>query len=84
MRVEVRTWDNGLAPRIPKPFAEAAGVAEGADVDVSPARGLLIAAPVASRAPRLRDLLRRVTRRNLHGEIGTGLPAGRESRAGDH
>ena len=79
MRVQVQKWGNSLALRIPKPFAEDVGVGEGTVVDVSISKGRLIATPVASRRIRLDDLLRRITKRNLHGETGTGLPVGREA-----
>ncbi len=79
MRVQVQRWGNSLALRIPKPFAEDVGVAVGTVVDVSVSKGRLIAAPVATRRVRLDDLLRRITKRNLHGETKTGSSAGRES-----
>jgi antitoxin MazE len=79
VRVQVQKWGNSLALRIPKPFAEDVGVGEGTVVDVSISKGRLIAAPVALRRIRLDDLLRRITKRNLHGETGTGLPVGREA-----
>lgn len=79
MRVQVQKWGNSLALRIPKPFAEDVGVAEGTVVDVSVSKGRLIAAPVTPRRVRLEDLLRRVTKRNLHGETETGSPVGREA-----
>ncbi len=79
MRVQVRKWGNSLALRIPKPFAEDAGVSEGTLVDVSVADGRLVAAPVSPRQVRLRELLRRVTKRNLHGETATGRAVGREA-----
>jgi antitoxin component of MazEF toxin-antitoxin module len=37
------------------------------------------AAPVAPRRARLEDLLRRVTKRNLQGKVGTGPAVGREA-----
>lgn len=79
LRVQVQKWGNSLALRIPKPFAEDAGVREGTVVDVSVSKGRLIAAPIASRRVRLDDLLRRVTKRNLHAETRTGSPVGREA-----
>ena len=79
MRVRVQKWGNSLALRIPKPFAEDAGVSEGTVVDVSVADGRLTASPIAPRSVRLNDLLRRVTKRNLHGETATGRAVGREA-----
>ena len=79
MRVLVQKWGNSLALRIPKPFAEDVGVSEGTVVDVSISKGRLIAAPVAPRRAHLEDLLRRVTKRNLHREVATGPAVGREA-----
>ena len=77
MRVAVQKWGNSLAVRIPKPFAEDVGVAEGTLVDMTVVEGRLIARPVVQRV-RLADLLRRITRASLQGEVETGAPAGRE------
>ena len=80
MRVLVQKWGHGLALRIPKPFAEDVGVSEGTVVDISISKGRLIAAPVAPRRrARLEDLLRRVTKRNLHAEVESGPAVGREA-----
>ncbi len=79
MRVRVQKWGNSLALRIPKPFAADAGVEEGTVVDVSVAEGRLVAAPVRVRRARLRDLLAKVTKANLHDEVDTGAPVGREA-----
>jgi len=79
MRVQVQKWGNSLALRIPKPFAQDVGVAVGTVVDVSVSKGRLIAAPVAARRVRLDDLLRRITKRNVHGETRSGGPVGREA-----
>jgi len=77
--VRVQKWGNSLALRIPKPFAVDAGVEAGTVVDVSMSEGRLIAAPVRAQRARLRDLLDRVTKANLHDEVDTGVPAGREA-----
>jgi len=79
VRVRVQKWGNSLALRIPKPFAVDAGVEQGTVVDVSVSEGRLIAAPVRVQRTRLRDLLDRVTKTNLHDEVDTGVPAGREA-----
>jgi antitoxin MazE len=79
MRVRVQKWGNSLALRIPKPFAADAGVEEGTVVDVSVSEGRLVAAPVRVRRARLRDLLDKVTKANLHNEVDTGPPIGREA-----
>jgi antitoxin MazE len=78
VRVQVQKWGNSLALRIPKPFAEDAGVRAGTTVDLSVSEGRLLAAPIRKRKPRLKDLLARVNRKNLHAETGTGPAVGRE------
>lgn len=79
MRVQVQKWGNSLALRIPKSVAQDAGVQAGTILDVGVTRGKLVAVPVAPAAAPLGSLLRRVTSRNLHGEIETGEREGRES-----
>ncbi len=78
MRTRVRRWGNSLALRIPKPFAEEVKLREKGEVDLAVANGKLIVSPVAKPAPTLKGLLARITRRNLHGEVKTGPPVGRE------
>lgn len=79
MRIKVQKWGNSLALRIPKPFAEEAAVKEGEVVDLSLEEGRLVVAPVTSGRYRLKLLLKKVTKTNLHREIDTGGSVGRES-----
>lgn len=79
MRVRVQKWGNSLALRIPKPFAADASVKAGTVVDVSVSKGRLVAAPVRVRRARLKDLLDKVTKANLHDEVDTGAQVGREA-----
>lgn len=78
MRVRVKKWGNSLALRIPKPFAEETKVREGAVVDLSVEDGKLVAAPTALAKYTLKQLLRGVSKRNLHTEVAWGHPEGRE------
>ena len=78
MRVQVQKWGNSLALRIPKPFAEDMGVREGTAVQLAVSEGRLVAAPIRPRKTRLKDLLARVTKANLHAAVDTGMPMGRE------
>ena len=72
-------WGNSLALRIPKPFAEEAEVQEGAVVDLSVEDGRLVAAPLVQSKYTLRQLLRGITKDNVHREVDWGGPVGRES-----
>jgi antitoxin MazE len=56
MRVAVRKWGNSLALRIPRALADAAGVGQGTEVEVSVQDGRLVAEPVV-RVPTLEELL---------------------------
>jgi antitoxin MazE len=78
MRTKVQKWGNSLAVRIPKPFAEDAGLEAESSVDLVVRGGSVVVTPVRAR-PRLAALLRRVRAANLHGEIDSGQPVGRES-----
>ncbi|MEW5983505.1 MAG: AbrB/MazE/SpoVT family DNA-binding domain-containing protein [Acidobacteriota bacterium] len=79
MQTRVQRWGNSLGLRIPKSFAAEAGVEAGSEVDLSVEAGDLIVRPARRRTYRLRDLLGRVNARNVHGEVRTGRPVGRES-----
>ena len=79
MQTKVQRWGNSLGLRIPKSFAEQAGVTVGSDVDLAIEGGELIIRPRRSPRYRLRDLLRGVTAKNIHEDIQTGSPVGREA-----
>ena len=77
MVTRVQKWGNSLAVRIPQSFAVQAKVAAGTAVDIAVEKGQLVVRPVQQRY-RLRDLLKAVHARNLHKEVQTGRPVGRE------
>lgn len=78
MQTKVQKWGNSLGVRIPRSFAAEARVEAGSTVDISVEKGSLRIRPVHRRYS-LRGLLRKVTPRNLHEEVGTGVPVGREA-----
>jgi antitoxin MazE len=78
LRTKIQRWGNSLGLRIPRSFAEEAGVGAGSEVDLSIQDGSLVVRPARRRTYRLRDLLRKITAENLHGEVDTGDPVGRE------
>jgi antitoxin MazE len=79
MQTKIQKWGNSLGLRIPRSFAAEAQVEEGATVDLSVENGKLLVRPLRVRKYRLNGLLRKVTRRNLPGEISTGRAVGREA-----
>jgi antitoxin MazE len=78
MQTKIQKWGNSLGLRIPRSFAAEAQVDEGAAVDLSVENGRLLIRPLRVRTYALTALLRKVSRRNLHGEISTGKTLGRE------
>jgi antitoxin MazE len=78
VRSRIQRWGNSLGLRIPRSVAEDVGVGVGSEVDLSIQDGDLIVKPARRKAYRLDDLVRKVNKKNLHGEIQTGKPVGRE------
>ena len=77
MRTRVQKWGNSLAVRIPKPFAESAGLRPSLEVEMSLEKGEVRLSAVRPRW-KLRQLLSGVTKRNLHTEVDFGPAVGRE------
>jgi len=78
VRTKIVKWGNSLGLRIPKSFTEEVGVHDGSPVDLSVMDGELVIRP-ADKGVELDALLTEVTEENLHNEISTGEPRGRES-----
>ena len=78
MQTTIQKWGNSLAVRIPKAFVKEAHVAYGTQVDLSVDDGKIVIDPRAEPSYRLEDLLKGVTKRNLHAEVDTGKAVGRE------
>ena len=79
MHAKIRKWGNSLGLRIPRSFAVEARVEQGSTVDLAVENRSLLVRPLRARKYALNGLLKRVNRRNLHGEVATGEPAGREA-----
>lgn len=79
MTTTVQKWGNSLALRIPKMVAHDIDLQMGSAVDLTVRDGALLVEPVAAKTYRLGQLLKGVTKRNLHGEISTGPAVGNEA-----
>ena len=79
MQTKIQKWGNSLGLRIPRSFAAEAQVGEGSTVDVSVENGCLWIRPVRARRYVLRELLKGIRPRNLHAEVPSGGPVGREA-----
>lgn len=78
MRSKIQQWGDSLAFRIPKAFAEEIGLRRHTDVDVAVDGGKLVIFPTRELEPTLEELLAEVHDENLHREIVTGPPVGKE------
>ncbi len=77
MTTRVARWGHSLAVRIPKAFAEQAGLEEGAEVGFALSDGKLILNQVPP-AYGLDQLVEGITPENRHDETDWGAPVGRE------
>jgi antitoxin MazE len=78
MRTQIQKWGNSLALRIPKSFATESNIAEGSVVNLSVVEGKLIIEPASEPTYTLDELLAGVTKGNIHAEVDTGSPVGKE------
>jgi antitoxin MazE len=79
MITKIQKWGNSLGLRIPKSLAEGAHVREGTTVYLALDKGRLIIKPTGEKVFKLDDLLANVTKENVHDEITTGGPVGKEA-----
>jgi len=77
MHARVQKWGNSLALRIPRPFANEAGLGVNSQVDVCLENGSLVVRLIKKLS--LEDLLEKVTPDNLHGEVDFGSAVGKEA-----
>ncbi|MFE5321771.1 AbrB/MazE/SpoVT family DNA-binding domain-containing protein [Paenibacillus sp. NPDC056579] len=73
---QVQKWGNSLGIRIPKSLAMKVGIEEGTEVDLDIEEGHLVIKP---KSITLDELLSQITPDNVHTEISTGEPQGRET-----
>lgn len=78
MVTKVQKWGNSLGLRIPSAYAQEVGVEEGAPVDVFVEGDRIVIQPLRAKQYALKDLVSRVREDNIHEEIPTGDPRGRE------
>ena len=79
MKTKISKWGNCLALRIPKSVATEAQMSEGTPVDLILQDGRIVIKPVRTKQLKLHSLLEKVSPENLHEEISTGAPRGREA-----
>ena len=78
MQTKVQKWGNSLAIRLPPTLAHEMGLSNQSIVELSWRDDQVILRPVKSSFT-LEQLVAGITDDNLHGEVNTGVPVGKES-----
>jgi antitoxin MazE len=79
MIAKAQKWGNSLAVRLPKAIAEECGIEADTPIEIVREDNLIIIKPARKEGLTLDSLLAGVTKENLHAEVATGPPVGRES-----
>ena len=78
MNATVQKWGNSLALRIPKTLAEDVDLHQGSVVELEAVEGKMVVKPKKERKLSLRQMVKRITKKNLHAETDWGRPMGKE------
>ena len=78
MNARIRKWGNSLALRIPKAVARDTHLENGSVVSLAVRQGKVVIEPARKTKYRLDDLLKGVSKKNLHASVDTGPAVGRE------
>jgi antitoxin MazE len=78
MLAKAQQWGNSLAVRIPKAIARECGISVDTDIEMVRDKNNIVLMPVAKKKYSLAGLLAKVTAENLHSEVRTGKPTGKE------
>jgi len=78
MRTQLARWGNSLAVRLPRPVADAAGLREGATVELEVVDGVIRLVP-SRPSFTLEELLAGITPENLPDESFDDRPRGQEA-----
>jgi antitoxin MazE len=75
----VKKWGNSASVRIPVAILQAAHLDLEEPVDVREESGRIVIEPVRRKEYDLTELVKGITRKNLHGEVAFGGPVGKEA-----
>ncbi|MBI5243638.1 MAG: AbrB/MazE/SpoVT family DNA-binding domain-containing protein [Elusimicrobia bacterium] len=78
MNATVQKWGNSLALRIPRSLAEDVDIHQGSVVELDVVKGEMVVKPKKEIKLSLRQLVKRITKKNLHSETQWGRPMGKE------
>lgn len=78
MKIQIQKWGNSLGLRIPKLIAKETRLEENSIAELSIKAGKIVIMPAQRKAVTLKQLLKKITPRNLHREVPTGPAKGKE------
>jgi antitoxin MazE len=78
MKASVKKWGNSAAVRIPAAVLEASKVRIDEEVDIRVEAGRIVIEPVREKTYQLEDLLKDITKDNIHEAIDFGSREGNE------
>lgn len=78
MRAAVKKWGNSASVRIPAAILQAADLNLDDPVDIREEAGRIVIEPLHRKEYELAELLKGVSRRNVHREVDFGGPVGKE------
>ena len=78
MQVTMRKWGNSIGVRIPAGILTELNLSAEKKVDVRAEAGRIIIEPIIDSQETLEQLLGQITPNNLHSEIDSGQPVGKE------
>ena len=78
MTTTIQKWGNSLALRIPKALARDTHLENGSVVNLAVREGRVVIEPARKTKYRLDDLLKGVSKKNIHRSVDTGPAVGRE------
>ena len=78
MNATIQKWGNSLALRIPKAVARDTQLENGSVVNLAVREGKVIIEPARRAKYRLDELLKGVSKKNIHRCVDTGPAVGRE------
>ncbi len=79
MNATIQKWGNSLALRIPKAVARDTHLENGSIVRLAVRQGKVVIEPARKSKYRLDDLLKDVSKKNIHKSVDTGPAVGREA-----
>lgn len=72
MEAIVKKWGNSLGIRFPKVYADETGIFNGSRVNIKIRDGKLVIEPIHEDEKSLNELLKAVTKENIHHEFDSG------------